>query len=573
MARTLVRALAGFFAAAMLVVLAACSGLPTSGDVRSGLALGTSPDDPDILPQASGPIDGAGPQRIVEDFIEAAITPTDNWQVAQSFLTPAFRSLWRPAAGVLIDEGKESRIYTAPGDDVVTDAADGDTVEIDIAFDQVAVIDETGAYSEAIGGVTLPFVVEKTDGQWRIAQAPHGIVLDQARFPRVYDDYPLQYFDQSWTRLIPDVRWLPRRATIATTITQSLIEGAPSPWLDPAVQSAFPSDVTLARDAVPIDSDQVAEVALSRSAQQLDPVTLARMRTQLQETLDAAGVQVSQVRFLVDGRALDAGVVKVEADEADSATIAMKEGAFGTLAGSTVTAIGDISGEIEGIAEPIAAVDVAVDDSFAAVHLADGRVYRAASGQVDELDAAVGLISPSVDVHGFIWTVPSNAPAQTTAWQDASTAHQVADAWKGMSAITAMRVSADGVRVAAVVDDGGQIWVAVAAVIRDDSGAPTALGEPRLLAEISTRATDLVWLGPDRLGVLVEEDGPKFLTQIVGGPGSTEVAPVDAVSLAGASNASSVRVLSSNGSLFSRSGSAWREIATGVTLLATRSGH
>lgn len=566
------RLLGAIASVAVLLALAACSGLPTSGDVQSGRALGSSPDDPDILPQASGPRDGASPRQIVEDFIEAAITPTDNWLVAQSFLTAEFRAEWRPNASVLIDESADTRSVSSTIDDDVA-GKNGDAAEIEVRLNQLAVVDESGAYSEAVGGTTLPFTVVKTSGQWRISKAPDGIVIDRTRFPRVYDDYPLQFFDQSWSRMVPDVRWLPRRATIVTTLTQSLIEGGPSPWLDKAVQSAFPSDVSLARDAVPIDPDQVADVALSRSAQGLDQMTLARMRTQLQATLDAAGVHVSQVRFSVDGRTLDAGVVKLVEDAAEAGSIVRKDGVFGTLVGTQITPIDRISDEIAAIAEPIAAVDVSADETHAAVQLADGRVYIVGDGRMDQLDVPLNAIAPSIDPYGYTWTAPADAPSQLRAWTNDVTSVLVNDAWPTAASLAGIRVSADGARIAAIEQIGGETWVAVSAVIRDGSGAPTALGEPKLLTQLSGSAADLAWLGPDRLGVLVEQDGPKMLTQIVGGPGTLEAAPSAAIALAGARTASTVRVLASTGSLFTRSGSAWRESATGVSLLATRAGH
>ena len=142
------------------------------------------------------------------------------------------------------------------------------------------------------------------------------------------------------------IRDSPRRATVATTIAQSLIGGAPRPWLAPAVQSAFPQEVQLARDAVPIDPDQIADVALNRAALGLDPTTLARMRTQLQATLVAAGVQIDQVRFTVDGRALEAGVVEVVTDTADAGSLVIKDGTFGMLVGGEITPIPGVTDQI-----------------------------------------------------------------------------------------------------------------------------------------------------------------------------------------------------------------------------------
>lgn len=556
------------------LALAACSGLPTSGDVQPGLALGASPEEPDFLLLASGPVDGAGPTAIVEGFLEAAIDTEDNWATAREFLTRDFASSWRPSAGVSIDAGKTSRSLTASVDEDV-EASDGDTAEVRVEIEQVASVDETGAYTEAFGPSSLPpFVVELVDGQWRISDAPDGVVIDESRFERVYGDYALQYFDQSWKRLVPDVRWFPRRATgIATTVTQSLIDGAPGEWLDPAVQSAFPRDVQLARDAVPIDQNQVADVALNRAAQALDPTTLARMRTQLQSTLEAAGVNVSQVRFSIDGRALEAGVVEIVEEPADPGSIVLVDGAFGTVMGDEITPIDGVSADVLSIPQPIAAIDVAADTAFAAVQLADGRVYRAGGGQVDELDSRPFLVKPSIDPYGYTWSVPSNDPTGLRAFGSDAAPLSIADAWPGASSVSSIRVAPDGARVAAVVTVGGQRWLVVAAVIRDDAGTPTALGPVRQVTQLGATASSLVWLGAERVGALVETPDKAVLTQVVGGTGTGEAAPSDAVSLAGARAAMGLRVLSAAGEVLARSGSAWRESVGGVLVLATRAGR
>jgi len=60
---------------------------------------------------------------------------------------------------------------------------------------------------------------------------------------------------------------------------------------------------------------------------------------------------------------------------------------------------------------------------------------------------------------------------------------------------------------------------------------------------------------------------------VVGGPGETEVGPTGAVSIAGARAATGLRVLGAEGAVFARTGSAWSESVTGVSLLATRAGH
>ncbi len=554
-------------------VLSACTGLPTTGDVTV-VERGQAPEDPDFLPLASDPVPGAGPAEIVEGFIEAGITPADGWQTARKFLTPELAAAWRPGAGVAIDASATSRAVVSTVEEDDDDAEDATEADVRVQTELVASVDETGVYVEAPGTGDLPFRLERNaEGEWRIAEAPDGIVIDENRFPVVFDGYPLNYFDQSWKRLVPDVRWFPRRAAIATPIVQALIGGAPSPWLEPSVQSAFPPDVRLALDAVPIDADQVAEVALNRAALGLDQTTLARMRTQLQQTLIDAGVRVSQVRFSVDGRRLDAGVVEFEQSPVTTGSMVLRDGVFGTIVGDDIVPIPGISDGILTMPQSIAAIDVSADETSAAVQQAAGGVFIVGGGRVDELDGRPGLVRPSIDRYGYTWSVPATDPRALIAWSSEVTEHPVANAWPEASSVSHIRVAADGARIAAVVSVGGQRWAVAAAVIRDDNGMPVELGEMNPLGRIQGDATGLVWLGPDRLGILTELDGPMLMSQLVGGPATIEAAPADARSIAGARSMAGVRMLGADGALFVRSGSAWREAASGVSVLATRSGQ
>ncbi|WAA67425.1 LpqB family beta-propeller domain-containing protein [Microbacterium oxydans] len=565
------RLLRGAALALAALVLTACAGLPTSGGVSVGRELGQSSQDVDFLPVASGPITGAGPEGIVEGFLEAGITTSDSWATARKFLSPSLQRTWRPSAGVSVDSGTDTRTITSdvPADQV----EDADTAEVQVMLDLVASVDEAGAYSEALGASNMPFTLQRMeDGEWRITQAPDGVVIDETRFVNVYDGYPLQYFDLSWSRLVSDMRWFPRSQSPATAVTRALIGGAPSDWLDSAVQNAFPVDVQLAQDAVPVVG-QVAEVALTRPATGLDDTTLARMRTQLQATLKAAGVAITGVQFKVDGRSLDAGTVDVVEPTADIGTLVLQDGAFGRIVGDEITPIADISDDISAFEQPVRSIQVATDDSRAAVQLADGHVYLAGAGNPVELDARPGLIEPSLDPYGYTWTVPAGEPGAVKAIGSDGAAHDVAKAWPTASDISNLRVAADGTRVAAVITAGKQRWVVVAAVVRDSSGVPVEMGDIKQLIRIAEPAIDLVWFGPDRLGVLVDPSAPRLLTQMVGGPGAAEAAPTDAVAAAGARSAAGVRILGTGGQLFAHAGSAWREVASGVSVLGTRVGE
>ena len=560
---------------AMLVVLAAaltsCAGLPTTGDVSVGLARDDVALPPDISQIAAEPLEGASPEQIVEGFLDAALTPADGWRIAREFLSPELAGKWRPSTGVTIDSSAVAREFNS---EVIGDGDDAKSGNVRVLLDQVARVDERGAYTELSGDESVASfeVARNSDGEWRITAAADGIVLDAEAFTQVYRQYSLQYYDQSWSRLVPDVRWYPRRAQIATTLTQSLLTSAPSEWLTPAVRSAFPSDVSLARDAVPVTADKVATVDLTAAALSLEATQLARMRTQLEATLQRTGV--SEVRLTVNGRDLNAGRATVEDPTTEPGAVILTDSEFGTYLGDEITPYDGITPEIVDLAGTVRSVDVALDNSRAAIQLDTGAVYTVADGGVDQLDERPGLIKPSVDPYGYTWTVPESAPHELIAWRPDVTSVGDLNAFREASTISQLRVAPDGARMAAVVTIGGQRWIVAAAISRDESQVPVEIGPLHMVAQLDGKAIGLSWIGSDTLSVLVDDEGDRVvLTQGIGGPGSRAAAPEGAQSLAGGPLASSVRILSDEGVLFAQRGTTWQMGRAGVLVLGTHAGQ
>lgn len=557
--------------AVLTAVLTACAGLPTSGDVTVGLARDDVGLPPDISQIAAEPLEDASPEQIVEGFLDAALTPTDGWRIAREFLSPELAETWRPSAGVTIDAGAVGREFNAEISGEVDTAETGD---VRVLLDQVARVDEHGAYTELSGDESVAsFQVERnSDGEWRITEAADGIVLDAEAFTQVFRQYSLQYYDPTWTRLVPEVRWYPRRPQIATTLTQSLLAGAPSEWLLPAVRSAFPSDVSLVRDAVPVSEEKVATVELTATALTLGATQLARMRTQLEETLRGAGV--SEVRLTVNGRDLNAGQATVQVTTPEPGSVVLTDSDFGTYLGDEITPYAGITAEVLELATSVVAVDMAIDDSRAAVQLDTGVVYTVADGRVDELDARPGLIKPSMDPYGYTWTVPSSSPQALKAWQPSVTAIDVVNAFSEASSISQLRVGPAGARIAAVATIGGQRWIVAAAIVRDENQTPVELGPTHMVAQVDDEALALSWIGDDTLSVLLDsEKSSAVLTQDVGGPGVIATAPEGARSLSGGGTATAVRILNDEGVLFAQRGTTWQMGRSDVLVLGTHAGQ
>ncbi|MDQ0645089.1 LpqB family beta-propeller domain-containing protein [Microbacterium murale] len=557
--------------AAFSVLLTACSGLPTTGEVKSGLALDDVDLPPDISQIAAGPLEGASPEEIVEGFLDAALTPADGWKTAREFLSPDLAETWRPSAGVTIDSGAAAREFTADVTDGGDAASEGD---VRVLLDQTARVDEFGAYTELSGDTSVVSfeVAKNADGEWRITVASDGVILDAEAFPQVYRSYALHFYDQSWTHLLPDVRWYPRRGQIATTLTQALLSGTPSAWLAPAVRSAFPSDVSLARDSVPVDTDKVATVELTTTALTLDATALSRMRTQLEETLRPAGV--TEVRLMVNGRDLNAGRATIESPRAETGTVVLTDSEFGLYLGDEIAPYAGISEELVELAASVVSVDVAADDTRAAVQLDDGGVYTVADGRVDQLDSRAGLLEPTMDPYGYTWTVPSANPRALTAWQPDVTPLNIANAFPDASSISQLRVGPDGVRVAAVATIGMQRWLVVAAIVRDEDHVPIELGPVHMVAQLDGQALGMSWVAEDDLSVLVDSDGSRVvLTQDVGGTGLFAAAPGTSISISGGSTSSAVRILDADGVLFAQRGTTWQMGLTDVLVLGTHAGQ
>lgn len=541
-------------------VLAACSGLPTSGKVNYGLSTSDAPDSDDVsflLPDSPQP--GATPEQIVEGFIRAGSGPgaRARWDRAREFLTPEFAGVWDPGAGVTVDEF-EDRVYTQPEEGLVA-----------LTLNAVGTVDDNGTYERVeIPERQLPFELEQVDGEWRIRVAPDGVVLDRAQFPRVFHNYSLMYFDPSWQFLVPDARWFPT-TDAPSQIADQLVNGAPSAWLAESVKTAVPEGVAMV--AAVRQQGDAYDVDLSASALSADAATLDRVYTQLQASLATAGV--SDVELTVQSAPIAAEPVAVRSTRIPGAPLVLTEDGFGFLTGEELEPIEGLSGIVEQLAP--AAVQVGADRTTAAAHLTSGEVVRLLDdGRYQVLDSREGIVDPTIDPFGTVWSVPRDQPAAVHVFLAGDTTPlDVADAFAGATAVHAVSVSRDGARIAALVTAGGRTALWVAGVVRDPDQVPIRLGAPVQLSLVDGRSRGLAWLDDLSVGVLSgDAEGSTVLEQVVGGTSSAQSAPADMVEIAGGTTLSSVRLRGEDGTLSVKRGTTWQPTASGVLMLATQQG-
>lgn len=538
----------------LVLALTACTGLPTTGYVNPGR--GPQSDDGQAFAFVpDGPQDDASPTEIVEGFLRAGSGPADDWATAKLFLAPG--TPWDPRARVTIDRLADRRATAVP---------DGRSVGVQLST--VAGVDADGAYSPALTGATetLSFSLSLVDDQWRITSAPDGVVLYEEVFPTVYQSASVAYFDPTWSFIVPDVRWFPR-PLVASRVATALVDGLPSAWLIDAVRNAFPDDLSLVGRSVTLSSSGIAQVQLPRAALSLDRTTLDRMQTQLTRSLATAGI--SEVQMTVDGTPIAATELPVRVTRIDpSPAVLTADGSFGILSGESIETIPALSDAVESLA-PVS-IELEADRSLAAVLTEQGTVASAlADGGTFLLDDRPGLVSPSIDAEGAIWSVPRSSPSQLRAYTPQGVPRDIGNAWPDASEITAFQISRDGTRIAAIVTVAGVREVWLAGIVRE--GAGVNLGPPHVLSFADPGALDLAWLDDTTIGVLTAVDGVTRLEELnVGGRGTIGPVPDDARAIAGGST--SVRILDDEGRLFSRRGSSWTLVASNIRVLAAQQG-
>lgn len=552
------RILTAVVAALTAAVLAACAGMPSTGPVEQGLAVDSASNDAfEVAFRPSSPQPGATPEQIVEGFVAAATSPANGWDIAKQFLTEDAQQTWRPEAGVTVVESRDLTQVTE-SQYLLTVRSVGD-------------VDETGAYSATDAAPTeLPFALRQARGEWRISQLDDGVVLDRLLFPRVFGTYSLMYFDPTWEYLVPDVRWFPvRNRATPWRIVKELIDGAPSPWLADAVVSAFPDDVTVP-SAVPTPNG-VAQIEVPDAVLGLPPEQLARMQAQLVGSL--ASANISDALMQAGGVDIEVEPAPRRATTVDPRFAVLTEEGLGFLAGDELQPIPGLSAGLRASGLIPTAIELGGGLQQAALLTDGGAVARLRADQsYSIIDTRPGLITPTVDRYGFVWTVPRDSPSNVHAIGADDTVVEVGDAWSGATVIRAMQLSRDSTRVAAVVEIGGLPEVWTAAVVRDE-GVPVRLGQWVRQASLTSSGVAVAWLDDVTLGVVrPADDETTVLTQEVGGLGVLTSLRTVATTIAAGNQLGSVRLLADDGRLYARSGSRWLPSATGVEVLATQQG-
>ncbi|MFC8920388.1 LpqB family beta-propeller domain-containing protein [Streptomyces sp. NPDC047821] len=553
-------------AAALLgcgVLLAGCGAMPDSGDVSPVRA--SNPGDSQVRVYPVSPRENAEPDEIVNGFLEAMTGDDPGFATARTYLTKKAAREWKPeesttvlmAAPVSrrersgIREPQERLVYSLHGEQIAT-------VDSRHAYQPVG----RAKYAGAIQLVQAPGPDGKGK-EWRIDNLPSGLLLGESDFQRNYRSVNTYYFASGRHWVVADPVYIRQRQDPVTRMdpvaqtVKALLEG-PTNWLDPVVDSSFPTGVALKDGVTSLTPDEQnkLKVPLNKKADNIGYGTCRRMAAQLLFTVgDLASTRVAQVELQSeDGRRLcvleESQKENYRADPSSGLQVnPYFLDASGRLAKLEATAenVGRpslVPGPFGSGAVKVGKVAVARGERRAAAVSDEDRDLRVASVVSDadvELPQPVvhsngarpedRLSAPSFDGRGGLWVAdrdPANPrllympdgsaePVQVTApW--------LTDGWR----VESLRVSEDGVRMALLLTKDGRTTLHIGRIERHGAGAKhkVQVVDLQAIAPRMESVTSVSWAGQSRLVVLGKLAGGVQQVRYIQTDGSTSSAAI-----------------------------------------------
>ena len=473
------------------LLLAACADIPGQ-TMPQVLDFGGGQSSQTVVPQ---PPKGAGPLDIVRDFIDASGDPTDNYANARAYLAGTAKDNWRSDGTVtLIGE----TFGTAPPSNTPRNAEPGQAsswavrlhgeligqVGTDHSFTPT-----TGVFDQSIQVAIQP------DGSWRIVSLPDGVVTTVTTFLRYFQPVDVDFFDPSYSVLVPDTRYVATDPStgLPSRVIDALLDG-PSAGLAGAVRNLIPPDVSTQTNVTEDDSGAlVVNLAhlprMTEHDQFLMIVQIVSSLTQVNNAAAAVRVESDGVPLYAAHPAWRPADLPSYTDQisynASEPGLAVSHGRALTLKdGSALPgAAGNGACQVGSAAQSPAATDA--DSELALVCQVAGRQQLRVQRFGDPASTAVlsadhftrPTWSPGFQVGGGgreVWTVADGRVIRAVANQQGAWSATSVDAtaFTSLGSITDLRLSRDGVRVAAVVG----AWRSIFLGFHGGRGVATGIG-------------------------------------------------------------------------------------------------
>lgn len=541
-------------------MLAACGGIPTSGDVQAGNPF-TEQSFSDFVFNPLGPTKGADQMGILQGFIAAFTGPQGDYATAREYLSSQFKKEWDPRQSVQIRTG-------------VPTLRTIDETTIEYSFTSKAQLDSSGTYTAGPPSVqVLDFSFVKEDEQWRISKAPPGIVLAESTFLTIFSKHSLYFYDLSLQYMVPDERWFPG-GTTATRIVSALLDGPPE-WLKGSVVSQFPDGTKLTPGTTVTIDSTVAQVDLTSEAAAADARQRQLMQLQLAQSLSSVA-EIGSVEVSIAGSVLSIAPLGANAPvvqrPVDARPLVFVDGKFGFLSGGQISDIADLSPKVAELKPK--AISVGAGVLVAAVLGENGVSLVRRDAETRLLDSRGGLIAPALDDFGYVWSAQQSSPNSITVFDFKGVAHSVATSLPADATIQAIQIAQDDSRIAILLQTVAGPRLLVAAIQRNPTEGylPIAIGTPVLdtLVDAQT-ALDATWVDRYSVAVLASTKGESAVFNYdIGGLQTSLGQPAPSRVIIGGNGRTGLRVLSDDGFLQTPRGSSWQSTTTKVDLIAAQ---
>lgn len=487
MRRTLISLLAMLLGVALTAT--GCASIPRSSPVKQIEAHSEDSESESYSYAADGPADGADARAIVDGFVAAGRSVAEDYAVAREFLTPELSRQWRGDTSTLIYEAVN----------VVNGA---ETNQYTIQLEIIGAVDAQGVRTMYPDHSTraVDVAVSKVDDQWRISDAPNGVMLEASTFNKIFSAQTLYFYNATYRYLVPDIRWFATGSGTATSMVEALLEG-PAPYLENAVVSAFSSAGSLVRSAVPV-RDGTATVDLSKATfQDATDQMLLLMDQQLEATLIPLS-SVTKVQMLQEETEITLAdqSITIEPAQVDPSTpdtlIGIADKSLVYVKGLSVIPVGglpDISRY-----NPREPAMSPIGNRYAFLNGSRKQLWTI--GEDGSLDLGLegeSLIQPSMDLAGWTWTADNHDKNPLRAVPDSiagkGEARTISVPWLEGSSVSSLRISRDGARALIVATKDSATTVYVSGVIRDSDGVPRGLSKTPMKIYPDVLVNTAVW--------------------------------------------------------------------------------
>ena len=545
-------------ALAAALALTSCGAMPRSGPVHKVVEPTAEAEEQPTQYSPATPQMGASAQEIVEGFLAAGVGAQDDYAVARQYLTPQLANTWRPDSRVLVHTGEPSTVPRLNDGQFRT--------SLEVSAERSA----NGVLEQQPEGTTrvLDFTLTSVDGQWRISEAPDGVIVPFGDFPEIFKAYTLYFFDDEFGRLVPDSRWFAERSTVPTAMVRELLAG-PAPHLDGAVTSALPGGASLARSAVPV-SDSTASVDLNLA--EFDPADVEqgrRMEQQLEATLQRVP-SVDSVELNINGAPVETSGSDTEEPVREvtvpNRQIGISNNQLAFYQGGQTELIDDVPiSENSNIVRP--GMDQAMEH-FGWIDNTSGTLFTAVQGDAP-LQRWKGqeLTRPSFDIQGWVWGSGADGVVHAARADADEDAVSVSAEWLDNEPIAGLRISREGNRALIVTVDSeresSNVWLA--GIVRDESGRPTELNQGNLVAA-DVDVDTVQWISGTEFVTTALGESDNAQPRRYNVSGSNEALPslVGVTSLAGGNGHTAIYG-AADGNLYMLTGNSWAQQSDNVT--------